>query len=86
MKLRRDAIGNSLKDGCLSWRRMLEVREALEKAFDYRGNITVTREGRDDVLQGYLCSTGGSGNDTAQTRMVRDYALRTDMTKVEHRI
>jgi hypothetical protein len=30
-----------------------EVREALEKAFDYRGNITVTRKDG-SVVEGYL--------------------------------
>jgi hypothetical protein len=30
-----------------------EVREALEKAFDYRGDITITRKGA-SAVQGYL--------------------------------
>ena len=39
--------------GSASWRARQEIREALEKAFDYRGDITITR--RDgSVVEGYL--------------------------------
>jgi hypothetical protein len=42
-----------------------EVREALEKAFDYRGNITVTRKDG-SVVEGYLFDrqTGASVSDS----------------------
>ena len=31
-----------------------EIREALEKAFDYRGDVTVTRRSSGEAIEGYL--------------------------------
>ena len=51
--MRRDASASSLRAGCPELAGEDEVREALEKAFDYRGDITVTRKDGSQV-QGYL--------------------------------
>ena len=38
-----------------------EVREALEKAFDYRGDVTITQEGWNDKVVKGIFSTGVPG-------------------------
>ena len=43
--MRRGASARIWRAGFRRWRREAEIREALEKAFDYRGDITVTRQG-----------------------------------------
>lgn len=42
-----------------------EIREALEKAFDYRGDVTITRKSG-EVVEGYIFdrTTGGSLADS----------------------
>ena len=47
------ASGKSLRAGFRRWPRDAEIREALEKAFDYRGDITITRKDGSQVV-GYL--------------------------------
>ena len=47
------ATANSLRAGFRRLRVMQEMREALEKAFDYRGDITVTRKDGSKI-EGYL--------------------------------
>jgi hypothetical protein len=45
-----------------------ELREALEKAFDYRGDVTITRKGG-TVLDGYIFDR--VGGKTLETSFVR---------------
>jgi len=46
-----------------------DVREALEKAFDYRGDLTITlKDGR--KIEGYIFDRRGKGTDIA------DYSVR----------
>ena len=46
----RDVSGNPATED--------ELREALEKAFSYRGDITVLRQGRHRSVEGYLFDRG----------------------------
>jgi hypothetical protein len=57
-----------------------EVREALEKAFDYRGNITVTRKDGSQV-QGYLYDrrTGATLADSVVRIMPSDQGARLNI-------
>ena len=41
------------KAGFRNWRLRRRLREALEKAFDYRGDVTITRKGGNRV-EGYI--------------------------------
>jgi len=52
-KLLRDARARALKAGCQSWRNETELREALEKAFDYRGDVTLTQKDG-TTIEGYI--------------------------------
>ncbi len=47
------ASAKSLRDGFRQLATEAEIREALEKAFDYRGDITITRKDGSKV-EGYL--------------------------------
>ena len=59
-----------------------EVREALEKAFDYRGDITLTlKDGR--VVEGYLFDRrSGSTLETSLVRVIPSNAPSNAKTKV----
>jgi hypothetical protein len=61
-----------------------EVREALEKAFDYRGDITVTRKDGSKV-EGYLYDrrTGGTMADSVVRIMPSDRGSRVNIAYSE---
>ena len=64
--MRRGGSGSSLRGGCRRWRATDEVREALEKAFDYRGDVTVTRKDGKYAVQ-VSCSIGGVRDDAGDS-------------------
>lgn len=53
----QNAVAGATKDGLQGWIPELakdeEVREALEKAFDYRGDVTLTKKDG-TVIEGYI--------------------------------
>jgi hypothetical protein len=55
-----------------------DLREALEKAFDYRGDVTITRKDG-TKLEGYIFDrvTGGSLNNSFVRLLPKDSNLRT---------
>jgi len=59
LRLRRGASASSWRDGFRALASEAEVREALEKAFDYRGDVTITRKDGSRVED--ISSTGGRG-------------------------
>jgi hypothetical protein len=60
-----------------------EVREALEKAFDYRGDVTLTRKDG-VVIEGYLYDRRtGPTLQTSVVRMIPQPAKGSSMTTVE---
>ena len=63
-----------------------EIREALEKAFDYRGNVTITTRGG-SILEGYLYDRRtGSSLATSVVRLIPTPARGAPATSAVQRV